>query len=53
MEHIFVRLLESYAGLKNHLPECVGIENGIWDEPDCVIAWHPLPEPYHAERSRE
>ena len=23
-----------------------GIENGIWDEPDCVIAWQPLPEPY-------
>ena len=21
-----------------------GIENGIWDEPDCVIAWQPLPE---------
>lgn len=23
-----------------------GIENGVWDEPDCVIAWQPLPEPY-------
>lgn len=23
-----------------------GIQNGIWDEPDCVIAWQPLPEPY-------
>ena len=26
-----------------------GIENGIWDEPDCVIAWQPLPEPYKGE----
>lgn len=23
------------------------------DIADMVIAWHPLPEPYHAERSRE
>lgn len=23
-----------------------GIENGIWDEPDCVTAWQPLPESY-------
>lgn len=23
-----------------------GIENGKWDEEDCVIAWMPLPEPY-------
>ena len=23
-----------------------GIENGIWDEPDCVIAWQLLPESY-------
>lgn len=22
------------------------IENGEWDEDDCVIAWMPLPEPY-------
>lgn len=23
-----------------------GIENGKWDEEDCVIAWMHLPEPY-------
>lgn len=23
-----------------------GIENGKWDDEDCVIAWKPLPEPY-------
>lgn len=23
-----------------------GIENGVWDEQDCVLAWMPLPEPY-------
>ena len=22
------------------------IENGKWDDEDCVIAWMPLPEPY-------
>lgn len=41
---------ETFVGLAE-------FENGKWidDEEDykCVIAWHPLPEPYHAERSRE
>lgn len=23
-----------------------GIENGKWDDEDCVIVWMPLPEPY-------
>ena len=23
-----------------------GIENGKWDDEDCVMAWMPLPEPY-------
>lgn len=23
-----------------------GIENGKWDDEDCVIAWMPLPKPY-------
>lgn len=23
-----------------------GIENGVWDESDCVVAWRPLTEPY-------
>ena len=26
-----------------------GIENGKWDDEDCVIAWMPLPEPYKEE----
>lgn len=30
---------ESFTGM-------CGIENGVWDERDCVIAWMPLPEPY-------
>ena len=24
-----------------------GIENDVWDEPENVIAWMPLPEPYN------
>lgn len=41
------------CGIEEPFTGMCGIENGIWDEPDCVIAWRPLPEPYHAERSRE
>ena len=26
-----------------------GIENGKWDDEDCVIAWMPLPEPYKGD----
>lgn len=26
-----------------------GIEKGVWDDPECVFAWMPLPEPYKAE----
>lgn len=28
-----------------------GIENGKWDDEDCVIAWMPLPEPYKEDES--
>ena len=41
------------CGIEEPFTGMCGIENGIWDEPDCVIAWRPLPEPYHPERSRE
>lgn len=27
-----------------------GIENGKWDDEDCVMAWMPLPEPYREEK---
>lgn len=27
-----------------------GFEKGEWDEPDCVVAWMPLPEPYHPRK---
>lgn len=39
------------CGIEEPFTGMCGIENGIWDEPDCVIAWRPLPEPYHPERS--
>ena len=39
------------CGIEEPFTGMCGIENGIWDEPDCVIAWRPLPEPYQAERS--
>lgn len=41
------------CGIEEPFTGMCGIENGIWDEPDCVIAWRPLPEPYRLERSRE
>ena len=34
------------CGIEEPFTGMCGIENGIWDEPDCVIAWCPLPEPY-------
>lgn len=37
------------CGIKEPFTGMCGIENGIWDEPDCVIAWRPLPEPYKPE----
>ena len=30
-----------------------GIENGKWDDEDCVIAWMPLPEPPYKENKHE
>lgn len=41
------------CGIEEPFTGMCGIENGIWDEPDCVIAWCPLPEPYRPERSEE
>ena len=41
------------CGIEEPFTGMCGIENGIWDEPDCVIAWRPLPEPYHPERSND
>lgn len=37
------------CGIKEPFTGMCGIENGIWDEPDCVVAWRPLPEPYKPE----
>ena len=39
------------CGIEEPFTGMCGIENGIWDEPDCVIAWRPLPAPYRPERS--
>lgn len=36
---------ESFTGM-------CGIENGEWDEEDCVIAWMPLPDPYKPENQK-
>lgn len=41
------------CGIEEPFTGMCGIENGIWDEPDCVVAWQPLPEPYRPERSEE
>lgn len=34
------------VGQKEPFTGMCGIENGKWDEEDCVIAWMPLPKPY-------
>lgn len=34
------------CGIEEPFTGMCGIENGIWDEDDCVIAWQQLPEPY-------
>ena len=34
------------VGQKEPFTGMCGIENGKWDDEDCVIAWMPLPEPY-------
>lgn len=34
------------VGQKEPFTGMCGIENGKWDDEDCVIAWQPLPEPY-------
>lgn len=34
------------CGIDEPFTGMCGIENGVWDEQDCVIAWRPLPEPY-------
>lgn len=41
------------CGIEEPFTGMCGIENGIWDEPDCVIAWQPLPDPYRLERNGE
>lgn len=41
------------CGIEEPFTGMCGIENGIWDEPDCVIAWRPIPEPYQPEREGE
>lgn len=34
------------CGIDEPFTGMCGIENGVWDELDCVIAWQSLPEPY-------
>lgn len=41
------------CGIEEPFTGMCGFENGKWDEPDCVIAWMPLPEPYRPEKLKE
>lgn len=34
------------CGINEPFTGMCGYEDGEWDEPDCVLAWKPLPEPY-------
>ena len=36
------------CGQKEPFTGMCGFENGEWDEPEFVIAWMPMPEPYKA-----
>lgn len=40
------------CGIDEPFTGMCGIENGVWDEPDCVLAWKPLPEPYRPKEER-
>ena len=43
----YLRTLDGeLCGIDEPFTGMCGIENGVWDEQDCVIAWRPLPEPY-------
>lgn len=37
------------VGQKEPFVGMCGIENGKWDDEDCVIAWMPLPKPYEED----
>lgn len=37
------------VGQKEPFTGMCGIENGKWDDEDCVIAWMPLPKPYEED----
>lgn len=40
------------CGIEEPFTGMCGIEDRIWDEPDCVLAWRPLPEPYRQNKQR-
>lgn len=37
------------CGLNEPFTGMCGIDDSEWDEPDCIIAWQPLPEPYEED----
>lgn len=39
-------LIGELCGIDEPFTGMCGYEDGEWDEPDCVLAWQPLPEPY-------
>ena len=41
------------CGIEEPFTGMCGIENGIWDEPDCVIAWRPLPVLFRSRTDRK
>ena len=39
------------CGIDEPFTGMCGYESGEWDEPDCVLAWQPRPEPYHQKEN--
>lgn len=53
MNHDYERYLctldGELCGQQEPFTDMCGFENGEWDEPGCVIAWMPPPEPYRLD----
>ncbi|MDO5540593.1 MAG: hypothetical protein Q4F83_11075 [Eubacteriales bacterium] len=45
-------LIGELCGIDEPFTGMCGYEDGDWDEPDCVLAWQPLPSPYQPKTTK-